>query len=488
MSYETKELFIAKPNKNVDTATIQEGLVVLQDFYMQKSEDGLSFKKRFGLSEVVNTGHNVQGDGLYWFDSIDAFIYVINGRIYKMAQNYALTDLTGDLLVTEQLVSFVEKSYGGINYLFMANGGNVVYTNGTALTQKIASITFNVSSIVNFNSYLIINRVGTNFWYYNLEGLSPGQTPFNWNLTQNIQAESNPDAIDALTVVNNRLYIWGKRSLETWYMDASALVPFANLQTSQVKEGVLSPYSIQVINKTQQVFLDENRRVRLLSEGRILELSKEYGRDIQAINNAIDSQAFYMSLEGKSFYVMNFPEANKTYLYDIDLNIWSELGYWESGTSTYSRFRGITYGYSPRWNKHFLMDYQNGKIYTISSAYKDDNGNTINAYIETGSRTHGSNVWKRSKNLRAYIKTGVGKYNNPTSSPYIRLTHADNGSNTFSSVVNIDLGNTTSTTDDEVILMRQGGRYRSRKYRIYAPDSTDIVIFGLFEEIEYGHV
>jgi len=488
VAYQTKEVYITPPNQNVDNETIKNGLVKLQDFYVQMSDDGVALKKRPGLSEVLDLGTNQKGDGLYWFDSIAAFIAVSNGRTYKIAQDYTKTDLTGATILPNNQVSFAEKSYGGTNYLFICNGSQVIYTNGTAATQAISSITFNASCIVNFNNYLIVNKVNSNEWYYNLEGLSSGQTPFVWNLAQMLKAESNPDSIDWLTVVNNRLYIWGKRSLETWYLDASAAVPFTMLQASQIKEGVISPHSIQIVEKTSQIFLDENRRVRLLSGGNLRTLSTNYGKELQKITTATDATSAYMLFEGKSFYIITFKSANKTFVYDLELNAWSEYGYFNTGSSEYSRFIGEIYAYSPTWNKHFFMSNSNGKVYEFSQNYKTDDSNVINSFIETGNRDHGTNNWKRSRNLRALITAGTDYYSDPNQEAVIELEHADDGSVLFSNRKTISLKNSTQTRDSNVVLLRRGGRYKSRKYRLYAPDSVSLVIYGIYEEVEIGNI
>ena len=488
MAYETKEIYITPPNQNVNTETIKNGLVKLQDFYVQMSDDGVSLKKRPGLLEVLDLGTNQKGDGLYWFNSISAFIAVSNGRTYKIAQDYTVTDLTGDTILANNQVSFAEKSYGGSDYLFIANGSQVIYTDGTATTQAISSITFNVSCIVNFNNYLIVNKVNTNEWYYNLEGLSSGQTPFVWNLSQMLKAESNPDVVDWLTVVNNRLYIWGKRSLEMWYLDASASVPFTMLQASQIKEGVISPHSIQVVEKTSQIFLDESRRVRLLSNGKLTTLSSNYGKELQKITTATDATSAYMLFQGKSFYIITFKSEDRTFVYDLELGAWSEYGYWNTGTSNYSRFIGEIYAYSPTWNKHFFMSNSNGKIYEFSTDYKTDNGNEINSFIETGNRDHGTHKWKRSRNLRALIKAGSDYYSNPDKEAIIELEHSDNGSVRYSKRKTISLKNSNENTDNNILLMRRGGMYKSRKYRLYAPDDVSLIIFGIYEEIEIGNL
>ena len=209
---------------------------------------------------------------------------------------------------------------------------------------------------------------------------------------------------------------------------------------------------------------------------------------MQKITTATDATSAYMLFEGKSFYVITFKSANKTFVYDLELNAWSEYGYFNTGSSEYSRFIGEIYAYSPTWNKHFFMSNSNGKVYEFSTNYRTDDSNVINSFIETGNRDHGTNNWKRSRNLRALITAGTDYYSDPNQEAVIELEHADDGSVLFSNRKTISLKNSTQTRDNNVVLLRRGGRYKSRKYRLYAPDSVSLVIYGIYEEVEIGNI
>ena len=169
MAYQTVPIYVSQPNQDVSNSAIKNQMRELRDMYVKQSEDGLMIKKRFGYIQKADTGQNSKGDGLYWFEALQAFIVVCNAKVFVMRANYTLTDITGtDLLVEGALCRFSEKVYAGRTYLFICNGGNLIYTDDLgSTTQKVSSITFDVGNVTNLNNFMIINQVDSNLVYYN---------------------------------------------------------------------------------------------------------------------------------------------------------------------------------------------------------------------------------------------------------------------------------------------------------------------------------
>lgn len=476
MAYKEVSIYVSQPSKDMPESAVSNQLREIRDAYLKQGEDGICIKKRFGLKQVADTGQQAKGDGLYWFESLQAFIVVINARVYTMDASYSLTDITGsDLLIEGAPCSFSEKVYAGRTYLFICNGGKLVYTDdlGSA-TQQVSGITFGVGNIRNLNNFMIINQVDTNFVYYN------SGDPRSWNATLNFQATSNADKVSALRVIGDRLYIWGNRSVEVWAINVSGIIPIAKQRETGVTEGVVSPDSIVEQTGLQQIFMDEHRRVKAFVSGKSVMLSEDYNAELEKINYAGDAYAYFVELDGKRFYVVNFEVSNRSLMYDIDLNVWSELSYFNEKTGEYTRFRGGVYAYSGVFKKHVVLDYTNGLIYELDTEYKTDAGSPIVASVTTGNINHGTLSWKKSKNLTAIIERDISQ----NQEHRIQIQHRDNGSNKYSQLKNVPLSNTNAYGDNSVRLITRGGRWQTRQYRIVMPDPTTCVISNISEEVE----
>jgi hypothetical protein len=76
---------------------------------------------------------------------------------------------------------------------------------------------------------------------------------------------------------------------------------------------------------------------------------------------------------GHQFWVLNFQTANATWVYDVATQMWHERAYW-NGTA-FERHRGRCHAYA--FDKHFIGDWQNGKVYEMKQGVYTDAGTAI---------------------------------------------------------------------------------------------------------------
>jgi len=92
-----------------------------------------------------------------------------------------------------------------------------------------------------------------------------------------------------------------------------------------------------------------------------------------------DAVAFSYIERGHEFWLINFPTANHTWVYDLKTGWWHERGWWNG--ASWDRVRAachaVVYFTSATSEQHFVGDWQNGNVYIMSSALLDDNGTAI---------------------------------------------------------------------------------------------------------------
>jgi hypothetical protein len=84
-----------------------------------------------------------------------------------------------------------------------------------------------------------------------------------------------------------------------------------------------------------------------------------------------DAIGYCYEQEGHFFYVLNFPTANKTLVYDQASGLWHERQTYNETTNIGGRDRAICHTYA--FGKHIVGDFKNGNLYELDlNTYTDD--------------------------------------------------------------------------------------------------------------------
>ena len=141
-------------------------------------------------------------------------------------------------------------------------------------------------------------------------------------------AESNPDEIVALSVLNRRIYILGSRTIELWFNSGGADFAFSRDRSLAINVGCASRESV-VSNESHIIFLGSNGVVYMMQGGDLRGISAEnvsydIDRSIQS-----KARAFVYTEEGHRFYILTLTFADdtrKTWGFDFATGLWHERG------------------------------------------------------------------------------------------------------------------------------------------------------------------
>lgn len=406
----------SKPYQNVEQMTLTEDSIQLLDGYIDEKGHTVS---RPGLSPFAQVGSSHYSSGAYWWERMGVSIFVSDGRIYSVEEDGSVTDLSDtDLVNINNPVTFADNG----DYLVIATGGRMVYTDGTAASvQYIADgdAPIDVTHVIFLDNWIIANEVGTGrFHYADFVG-----APTAWFAVDVFSAESNPDNIIALYVLPTLFYVVGTASIEFWINDGVS--PFSRLGGTSLSKGGMSPYSGQIVNQTFY-FFDNTKRLSYLSGTQIVPVNTPFDKTIQQIDQVQDSFMFYITPFGRNFIVILFPSANRSFVYDFQSDSWYEWSYWQESNSTRKRFLGNCYCFASAWNKHLFGSFQSDDILEMKEEYVDDDGADIRMSKISGFLDHGSpNQRKRCYSLSLRIKTGEGIGDEGSEIPYFRMKYED---------------------------------------------------------------
>ena len=263
----------------------------------------------------------------------------------------------------------VSMADNGTQLFIAANPTGYIYNVSTDVFQPITDPDFPGAGTVGYiDGYFTFNEPGTQkIWVTQLlDGLSVDPLEF-------ASAEGNPDNVVAIFVDHREVWVFGTNSTEVWY-DAGLLdFPLTRIQGAFNELGCAAPYSVAKMDN-QIYWLGKDAR----GQGIVYKAAGYIGQRVsthaiewqmQEYANISDATGYTYQQDGHSFYVLNFPSADTTWVYDVATGAWHERASFASGD--FNRHRADNQMF---FNSTTVVgDYENGKIYEFDlNVYADD--------------------------------------------------------------------------------------------------------------------
>jgi hypothetical protein len=330
----------------------------------------------------------------------DAFV-VSGSEFYSINTNY-VARLIGNVTGTGP-VSIADN---GIQLFLACNPDGFIYNKATQVFQKITDPDFAGAITVGYiDGYFVFNQPDSQIVWVTtlLDGTSVDPLDF-------ASAESAPDILLSLAVNNREVWLFGTNSTEVWYDAALPGFPLAPIQGAFNEVGCLAAYSVAKLDNSL-FWLGADARgfgVVYRNQGynalRVSTHAIEFAIQNYAVLN--DAIAYTYQQEGHSFYVLTFPTAGKTWVYDVATGLWHERAGFKNGD--YTRHRSNC---QMNFNQDIIVgDFENGNIYALDlDVYKDGTG--IQKWLRSWrALPQGANNYKRTAQhtLQLDAETGVG--------------------------------------------------------------------------------
>jgi len=121
-----------------------------------------------------------------------------------------------------------------------------------------------------------------------------------------------------------------------------------------------------------------------------------------------DAIGYIYQEEGHMFYVLNFPTADATWVYDISTSLWHERT-WNDTNGIEHRHRSNVFAFA--YGSYVVGDWQNGNLYALDQNNYTDNGAPI---VRTRSFPHVLNELKRVIYRKFVADMQCGAQTDPT--------------------------------------------------------------------------
>jgi hypothetical protein len=340
--------------------------------------------------------------GVWSFSSISTVAFVVSGTsLYKINTNYTAT-----LLGTIAGTGPVSIADNGTQVFIAANGPSYIYNNTTNVFAQITDPDFPGAVSVGFlDGYFVFNEPNSQkIWITSLlDGLSIDPLDF-------ASAEGSPDGVVGLIVDHREVWIFGTNSVEVWYDAGTQDFPLQRIQGAFNEIGCASAYTIAKMDNGV-FWLGSDARGRGIvyrangyTGQRISTHAVEW--HIQQYGSLSDAIAYTYQQDGHAFYVLIFPNANTTWVYDVATQSWHERAGWDNGEFTRHRSNcQMVFN-----NEIIVGDFQNGNIYSFNLEVYADN-NQIQKWLRSWrALPTGTNNLKRTAHhsLQIDMESGVG--------------------------------------------------------------------------------
>ena len=411
--------------------------------------------------------------GLWAFSSSDSFAFVVSGtQLFKIDTFYAPT-----LIGTVAGSGPVSMADNGTQLFIAANGPSYIYNNTTNAFGQITDPDFpGAVTVCYLDGYFVFNEPNSQkMWVTTLlDGTSIDPLEF-------ASTEGSPDGL--LAVVSNFREVWafGTNSIEVWYDSGATDFPLQRIQGAFNELGCAAPYSIAKMDNGL-FWLGRDRR----GQGIVYRANGYQGQristhavewQIQQYSDMSDAIAYTYQQDGHSFYVLIFPTANTTWVYDAATQAWHERAGFIDGAFTRHR-SNCQMAFN---NEVVVGDFENGNIYAFDLDVYADNGQ-IQKWLRTWrALPTGQNNLKRTAHhsLQLDCETGVGLNLGQGSYPEAMLRWSDDGGHTWSNEHWSPLGR-IGAYGHRTFWRRLGMtlKLRDRVYELSMTDPVKVAIMG----------
>jgi hypothetical protein len=340
--------------------------------------------------------------GLWAFSSNDSTAFVVSGtELYKINTLYAPT-----LIGTVAGTGPVSLADNGTQLFIAANGPSYIYNNTTNVFGQITDPDFpGAATVCYLDGYFVFNQPNSQLMWVTqlLDGTSIDPLEF-------VSTEGSPDGLLAVTSNFREVWAFGTNSIEVWYDSGATDFPLQRIQGAFNELGCAAPFSIAKMDNGI-FWLGRDRRGQGIvyrangySGVRISTHAVEW--QIQQYADLTDAIAYTYQQDGHSFYVLIFPSANTSWVYDAATQAWHERAGFDNGEFTRHR-SNCQMAFN---NKIVVGDFENGNIYAFDLDDYSDNGGIQKWLRSWRALPTGQNNLKRTAHhsLQLDCETGVG--------------------------------------------------------------------------------
>lgn len=297
-----------------------------------------------------------------------AFV-VVSNTLYEILEGGTYTS-RGTLLTSS---GPVDMCFNTTQLVVVDGDYGYVLTLADNTFARITSAAFYGSTRVNYlDQYTIYNRPSTGKFYIGDLGDADDLDALDF-----ATAEGHPDNVVAHLVSHRELWLFGTHSTEVWFNSGDASFPLERNNGAFIEIGCAAPHTaVCTVNTVFWVGKDKD------GPGTVVWMARGYtpvrvsnACVEEALQNSTDIGAATAHTEqwaGHSFYVLQIPGSDTTWVFDVTTQQWHERADFTNGD--YEQHRGVAHMVA--FGKHLLLG-DDGVVYEMDPDADTNAGDTL---------------------------------------------------------------------------------------------------------------
>jgi len=277
---------------------------------------------------------------------------------------------------------------------------------------------------------------------------------------------------------NGEVHQFSDKGLEFWAFTGDPVFPFQPIRGASLPIGLAARWSIA--QGDSLFFLGRDRsgsgvQAYELAGHQIRSIgTPDWSNEINSYLTTGDAIGHFVNQDEHDYYVLHFPSAGKTWVYDafasevIGTPVWSE---WQTNGGRYVG----EYQFS-LVNRAYVSDYNAGKLYLIDPMTFTDNGVTMRREVDTR-HFFKDYDYVTVDEFVVDMETGVGIANGQGSDPQVMLQISRDGGRTWGAEIWMPLGKVGEYK--KRVATRRIGTARDFVFRVAMTDPVQFVIAGM---------
>ena len=357
---------------------------------------------------------------------------VIAGNVYAIDYlvNFTLLGTLGGTIAGP--VSMVDN---GLQLVIVDGTGMAYYvTLKTNVMTAINDPAFYGASKVDFvDGYFIFNKPNSQQWYISK------YLDVTFDSLDLASKSTYSDNLVTLAVMHREVWLFGELTTEVWYNTGASDFTFGRMPGVFIEHGCAAAASVAKIDLALFWLSKDLQGQAMVYMGKSYQANRvsthALEQEFSTYSTISDARGFSYLQEGHAFYVLTFPTANRTWVYDTATGLWHQRAFLEADGSL-SRHRMNCHAVVGSAN--LVGDWQTGAIHSLDPLAYTDNGAPI---MRIRSFPHLVNQARRIfyHEFIADMEVGAGLPDN-SDDPEIRLRWSDDRGASWSNPIGATLG------------------------------------------------
>jgi hypothetical protein len=238
--------------------------------------------------------------------------------------------------------------------------------------------------------------------------VSAGYDATTWMGDEVEATSSYPDKTVAIGSVHRQFYTFSSLKGTAYFDAGDQPIPYDEVSGGDFEQGCAAPWSVLPLDNTI-FFLGANKegtgivwRLNGYIPIRISNHAIEFA--MQGYSTITDAVAYGYQDQGHTFYVLYFPTANVTWVYDCATQMWHRRSFWNATTGTRTAHRSCSHAYC--FGMHLVGDWASGNVYQMSISQTMDFGNVIKR-VRRAPHIANENEWMFYQQLQIDVEMGL---------------------------------------------------------------------------------